>query len=441
MNPTSLIGHVLELSELIEKNTQPADRITNQFFRERKYLGSHDRRFISEAIFCMLRHRRHVETMLENFIASYPSASELNNSHRKLLPLYVIYVAVFDQISPIQQSVESYWKTSFPKIDFTQFVQWIQEHKSLDSIAADEITRLGVKYSFQDWMVREWREQLGEETEALLQAFNTPAPTTLRVNLLKTTREECQKRLDAEGIETSPTRFSPAGLAARKRFNIQSSQAFKDGLFEVQDEGSQIVSLLAAPKPGDVVIDACAGAGGKSLHMSEMMKNEGEIIAVDVEETRLLKLRERAKRAGVQCVKTFHLDKLHPKNLFGKADLVLIDAPCSGVGTIRRNPGLKWSIMELLVSHYSEKQKDLLEYNSKFVKTGGRLVYATCSLFRRENEYVIQGFLSAHPHFASLKPTEIMESLGLTSEGDFVKLFPHSHGTDGFFVAVLKRVG
>ncbi|MBI4547293.1 MAG: RsmB/NOP family class I SAM-dependent RNA methyltransferase [Ignavibacteriae bacterium] len=440
MNPTSLIGHVLELSELIEQNTLPADRIANKFFRERKYVGSHDRRFISEAIFGMLRHRRYITTLLEHFIAAHPSATELNTSSQRLLSLFIIYATLFDHSTPVPQSFQSYWKTFFPTIDFILFTQWILEHKSLDSIVTDEATRLGVKYSFQDWMVREWRGQIGEDIEVLLQTFNTPAPTTLRVNLLKTTREECQKRFFAEGIETSSTRFSSAGLIAHKRFNLQSSQVFKDGLFEVQDEGSQIVSLVAMPHPGDVVIDACAGAGGKSLHMAELMKNEGEIIAIDVEQKRLDELRVRAKRAGVQCVKVFHRDNILAENLLSKADLVLVDAPCSGVGTIRRNLGLKWSVTKSLVSHYCERQRDLLELNSSFVKVGGRLVYATCSLFQQENEYVIQAFLAAHSDFVLWRPTEVVKNLGLELEGDSVKLFPHRHGTDGFFVAIMKRI-
>lgn len=447
MNPSSLIGHVLELFEVIDTGTQPADRITSHFFRERGYLGSRDRRYISDAVFGMIRHRRLIEALVEELVHQHPEYIELDAPHSRYLSLYLAYAIALEcqTISSFGTDVlatppDSLWKTYFPNIDPSVLTAWLRDHQPLDFIGDDECVRLGVKYSFQDWMVQEWMDQLGSETEHLLQALNTHAPTTLRVNLLKTSREECQKRLHDEGIETYPTTISPAGLAARKRFNIQTSQAFKQGWYEMQDEGSQLIALIASPKPGDTVIDACAGAGGKSLHMGECMGNDGEIIAIDVDARRLRELETRAARAGVSIIRTHLRDTIIPENFLGKADLVLVDAPCSGVGTIRRNPGFKWSVSESLIRHYSEKQRDILEFNAQFVKSSGRLVYATCSLIRKENEEIVDGFLERHRHFECVDMTDTMKQRGLPMNGRHGTLYPHQQGTDGFFVSVMKRV-
>ncbi|MBI1807300.1 MAG: methyltransferase domain-containing protein [Ignavibacteria bacterium] len=446
MNASSLIGHVLELFELIDTRTHPPDRIAGDFFRERKYLGSSDRRIIAEAVFGMIRHRRFIEAQLEEFLKQHPEHLQLDASQSRYLSLYLAYsVAVESQTIPSigRETVcippDSLWRTYFPNIDLETLVSWLRGYQQLHFPDEDECVHLGVKYSFQDWMVQEWLDRLGGETEDLLRALNAPASTTLRVNLLKATRERCQQRLHEEGVKTEPTLLSPAGLVTRKRFNIHSSHAFKDGWYELQDEGSQVIALLAAPKPGDTVIDACAGAGGKSLHIADLTRNESEIIAIDVDAHRLRELERRAVRAGITSIRVQLRDTMIPGNFFGKADLVLVDTPCSGVGTIRRNPGYKWSVSESLVQHYSEKQRDILDFNSQFVKPGGRLVYATCSLIRKENEDIVDGFLNMHHHFEAVDAKDFMKQFGLSTDGCYSTLYPHRHGTDGFFVSIMKR--
>ena len=227
MNPASLIGHVVELCQLQEDNTQPADRIIGKFFRERKYLGSHDRRFISEFVFGIIRHRRFIEALFERYLDEHKGAEDLNISRKRYLPLCVVYATAVAQESVTIGSFESLWKTSFPGHDLRSFGDFMLSHKTLAFLPEDRAVQLGVKYSFQDWMVEEWIEQLGNEAESLLSALNSSANTTLRVNLMKTTREECQKRLQEEGIETMPTAISPSGLVAQKRFQAQSSQTFR----------------------------------------------------------------------------------------------------------------------------------------------------------------------------------------------------------------------
>lgn len=441
MNPSSLIGHVTELLQRIENSNrpnnrsggQPADRITAAFFKDRRYLGAKDRRVISESVFGIIRNRRYLEALFERYLEENPSHSDLDDQNLRFLPLYAIYAAVF-QTSP--EVPEGHWLTTFPKIPLMSFTEASSSYSSLEFIT-DHLIRLGVKYSFQDWMASEWSGQVGDQLEPLLRSLNAPPNITLRVNLLKITREECQLRLAKEGIETHPAPLTPAGLIVSKRFAAQASPAFSDGWYEIQDEGSQLVSLIADPKPGDIVIDACAGAGGKSLHLAELMKNDGELVAIDVEKTRLRELETRVRRADVHIIRTQLREEVRPENFAGKADLVLVDAPCSGVGTIRRNPGLKWSVSEKLVSYYSEKQLEILSYNSQFVKHGGKLIYATCSLFRKENEEVVKKFLAQHNEFSR---SAIQPITGLESKNGEITLYPHIHNTDGFFVAILSKM-
>ncbi len=439
MNIVSLVGHVLELLEQTDRSTQPLDRLVADFFRHRKYLGSHDRRFIAETLYGIVRHRRLLETLLEEYVSTYPDHSDLDTIRLRYLPLYVIS-SIHPDVGNSQNIPASYWKTFFPNIDLESFTGWIREHCSLSFLEdQDEVVRLGVRHSFQDWMVKEWMNLLGTETEHLLHSLNRQAPVSLRVNMLKTTREELQLRLQSEGMETELSKYSPVGLTAKKRFNTQTSAAFKEGMFEVQDEGSQLVSLLAGVQPGQTIIDACAGAGGKSLHLAEMMRNEGEVIAIDIDAERLEELNVRAQRAGIQIIRTELRENIVPENFVEKAEVVLVDAPCSGSGTIRRNPMFKWRVTELLVQHYSRMQSDILSFNAQFVKPGGRLVFATCSMFRKENDEVVKAFLSKYPDFHLKVPEDQLRACGLSTEEEFIRLYPHRHGTDGFFIAAMER--
>jgi 16S rRNA (cytosine967-C5)-methyltransferase len=256
----------------------------------------------------------------------------------------------------------------------------------------------------------------------------------MRVNTLKTNRDTCRERLKEEGIETERSPISPVGLIARKRFNAASSLAFKEGWFEMQDEGSQIVSLIAAPQPGATVIDACAGAGGKTLHLADLMRNQGKIFAIDIDPKRTSELELRSARAGITIVRTLGREGLAPEELAGKADLVLVDAPCSGSGTLRRNPAFKWTITESLVEHQSELQRTILQFNAQFTKPGGTLLYCTCSLFRKENEDVVEAFLAGHPEYHLERREGLVESAEAA-----ITLLPHLHNTDGFFIATMRR--
>jgi 16S rRNA (cytosine967-C5)-methyltransferase len=278
----------------------------------------------------------------------------------------------------------------------------------------------------------------------ILESLNEPAPLTIRVNALKGTVAECRNRLASEGIESQPGAHAPWSLVIPKRFNIFGLASFKDGWFEVQDEGSQLLAHLVDPKPTAKVLDACAGAGGKTLAFAALMKNRGEIVAADVQEYRLEELRKRSRRAGAFNIRVQRTEQTSDlaATYAQSFDIVFVDAPCSGTGTIRRNPGMKWTVHEHSVSELSRKQSAILDQASVMVRPRGMLVYATCTLLAEENERVVEQFLAGHPEFRSDPPAERLAEFGLSNAlaGGYVKLLPHLHGTDGFFCAFLRKM-
>ena len=309
---------------------------------------------------------------------------------------------------------------------------------------ASAAVRIGVEFSFPDWMVQKLIAQYGEsEVERICASLNEQAPLSLRVNTLKTTIEQCQAELSKQGIETTKTLLSPFGLNLSKRINVFSLPVFRDGWFEVQDEGSQLLPFLIDPKPNIKLLDLCAGAGGKTLEFAALMKNRGEIFATDINRYRLEELRKRTKRAGAQNVRVQEIQAI--EDLDGQYsrffDVVFVDVPCSGLGTIRRNPGMKWMVTEQTVNEVSEKQKSILHSSAPLVKPGGRIVYATCTLLRQENEDVVEDFLLRHTDFTLVDANELAHQWhnGVITTGSFFKLLPHVHGTDGFFCAVLEK--
>lgn len=448
MQLSSLLGHVQELLTLIFNTglprragarVRPADTAIDSFFRARKYLGSHDRRFIAETTYGTLRHLRRCEFVV---LSAIPQPS-IPRGDRALL-LAIAYLLHIDR-QPLPQVGEVINKLTSKQLR-QHFPQILARISSFDlPILDDPVERLALQYSFPDWMVRRLHEEFGPvETEHLLASLNQHAPLQLRVNIIKTTVEECQRELAGDGLETRRARYSPIGIEAPKRVNVFHYKSFRGGLFEVQDEGSQLLPLFIDPKPTDKVLDACAGAGGKTLELAALMKNRGEIVATDVQASRLQELKKRAQRAGVSNVRIRWVGDLTElaNDFVNHFSLVLVDAPCSGLGTIRRNPGMKWTVSEATVKELSAKQIRLLEASALLVKPGGRLVYATCTLLREENEYVVERFLATHPEFSLLNPAEQVARWHVpdaVSDG-FIKLLPHRHGTDGFFCAMLQKV-
>ena len=439
MQLSSLLGHVQELLGNIRTSTKPADGLMDSFFRSHKYLGSHDRRFIAETTYGTLRHLRRCEFILQSAIGA--NAENVNREDGLLL-LPVAYLAAIEHKSLTAADVSVKLSSKTLKEGMVTFLKTLSNDCSIPQ--NDVAEQIGIEYSYPDWMVRRLLYEYGHgETEKICKSLNEPAPLTLRVNLLKISVEECQGELEKQGVESARTATSPDGLRITKRINVFSLKSFQDGYFEVQDEGSQIIPLLIDPKPTAKVLDACAGAGGKTLGFAALMKNRGEIFATDTNGYRLKELKKRSRRAGAFNIRPLEVATVGdlPDKFRDYFDVVFVDAPCSGLGTIRRNPGMKWMVTEETVNEVSEKQKEILRQCAALVKPGGRLVYATCTLLRQENEDVATRFVEANTNFSFIDPKPMLAKVGLkqASAGKFIKLLPHLHGTDGFFCAVMVK--
>jgi 16S rRNA (cytosine967-C5)-methyltransferase len=403
-----------ELLQAILNGTAPADKQMESFFRTHREMGARDRSFTAESVYGTLRLRRTAEA-----IAGSDGAE----------PLLAAYLLL-----------QGWSGRALTEAGFRGDANALTERaRTLDR----NTLPLPVRANLPDWLAERLVALVGEEeTLALAEALNRAAPVDLRVNTFKAKREEVQARLAAEGYAAEPTPFSPVGLRRRERGPLFKSQAFTDGLFEVQDEGSQLISLLVEAKRRETVIDFCAGAGGKTLHLGAAMANTGAVYAFDTAEWRLEKIKPRLKRSGLQNVRTVAIADerdARVQRLAGKADRVLVDAPCSGTGTLRRSPDIKWRPIDLEALH--RLQVSILTAAAALVKPGGRVVYATCSLLREEDEEVVAEFLTAHPAFRQMPVNEIFQrrDVPLVMEGDAMRLFPHRHNTDGFFAAVLER--
>jgi 16S rRNA (cytosine967-C5)-methyltransferase len=300
-----------------------------------------------------------------------------------------------------------------------------------------------VRCDLPDWLYEALVAQFGaDEVDKLAQALNLPAPLDLRVNTLKTNREALLERLAADDIAAVPGPLSPLAVRLREKPALAKHPLFLEGAFEVQDEGSQLLGYLLEPKRGEMVVDFCAGAGGKTLLLGALMKNTGRLYAFDISDKRLANLKPRLARSGLSNVhpaRIEHERDTKVKRLAGKVDRVLVDAPCSGLGTLRRNPDLKWRQSEDSVAELTTKQAAILDAAAKLVRPGGRVVYATCSLLTAENDAVVEDFLARHPEFTLTPASAVLAKQGIALDGDTLRLLPHRHNTDGFFAAILDR--
>lgn len=279
------------------------------------------------------------------------------------------------------------------------------------------------------------REQYGADLPELARSLCTEASVDLRVNTLRATRDQAIAALMRDGIAAVPTPWSPLGLRLKKRVPLQTTASYRDGLVEPQDEGSQLLALLVHAQLNERICDYCAGAGGKTLALGAQMQNRGQLWACDVSESRLRRIPERAQRAGLDILQYWRLAGDHPPG--GGFDAVLVDAPCSATGTWRRNPELRLKPLDLPV--LTELQYRLLADAAAQVKPGGRLVYATCSLLTQENDEVVERFLQSHASFRSADAGRVLRAQGIEYSGERLRLYPHQHGTDGFFAALLQR--
>lgn len=420
MHPKALLDEIASLIEKVFKFDHPADAVVARHFRENKSLGPRERATLSDTVFAVLRERLRFESL---------ARSGSGSKWRRLAIL------------------------GFPgDRDFLKSALTEPEKTWLD--ACDKVTDADLmaphRHNLPEWLATALREQVGSEFDTLAASLNQPAPLDLRVNALKKKREAVLADLRTAGLAVEPTPYSPLGIRLRGKPNLSKVPAFVSGEVEVQDEGSQLLALLLAPKRGEMVADFCAGAGGKTLALGAAMKNTGRLYAFDTSGHRLEAIKPRLARSGlsnVHPVAIAHERDERIKRLAGKLDRVLVDAPCSGLGTLRRSPDLKWRQTPETVAAQAELQQRILTSAARLLKPGGRLVYATCSPLPQEDEAVAAAFSATHTDFQPVPVAQLLaeahvdQALALCSgeDGRFLRLWPHRHGTDGFFAAVWQK--
>jgi 16S rRNA (cytosine967-C5)-methyltransferase len=418
MHPKALVDLSTELLRAVLKLDQPADGVVSAFFRQHRALGSRERHALAETAYTVLRQR----LLFQNLAQSGTGPLE-----RRLVLL-------------AWQGTPNYLLAATEAHEQA----WLEKIRQIDPATLPEKQR----HNLPDWLAAPLKDTLGDDFWPLVQALNEAAPLDLRVNVLKAKRDEVRQALADAGLAAEPTPHSPWGLRLQGKPALHKLDVFTQGLVEVQDEGSQLLALITDAKRGEMVVDFCAGAGGKTLALGAAMRNTGRLYAFDVSGHRLDALKPRLARSGLSNVHPAQIaherdDRI--KRLAGKIDRVLVDAPCSGLGTLRRNPDLKWRQSPKAVEELQAKQTAILASAARLLKPGGRLVYATCSLLAAENEAVAEAFTAANAtQFEVLPALQALEAARVEAPaplvaGPYLRLWPHRHQTDGFFAAVWQK--
>ncbi len=423
MNENLIRQAAILLSDMLAFE-RPADAEMSAFFRNNRQLGNKERALIAECVYGVIRRLRFLSTVTANDENDPDDA-------RKLILAWLLRIQgrSLRDLGDMLTEQQKEWAVAI-------------KAKKTDDLP------LAVQADVRDWLWEKLVKQYGEEEAlAICRSLLEQATLDLRVNTIKGTRDEVLEKMIAENINNENVMhampISPIGIRMPNRLGINKHVLFTEGKIEVQDEGSQILSFLVAPKRGQMVADLCAGAGGKTLALGALMRNTGRLYAFDVNERRLTSLGKRLKRSGLSNLNAQKINNendLKLKRLNGKFDRVLVDAPCSSLGTVRRNPDLKWRQTQEDVTAANVLQKNILARAAKLVKAGGRVIYATCSLLQEENEAVAEDFLSKHPDFVLVPANEILAQQQITLDtGKYLNLLPHTHGTDGFFAAVFEK--
>jgi 16S rRNA (cytosine967-C5)-methyltransferase len=418
MHPKALLDAACALLREVMTFASPADAVVSAYFRQNRSLGPRERHTLAETTYAVLRRR----LLWQHFAQSGSGPLE-----RRLVALAWQGDAAFlaAALAPAEQ-------------------QWLQQVSAIDRASLAPKLR----HNLPDWVSRPLAERLGDDgLLALADALNEPAPLDLRVNLLRMGRDEAAAALAEAGIAARPTPWSPWGLRVEGKPAVQKLALFESGAIEVQDEGSQLLALLMEARRGEMVADFCAGAGGKTLALGAVMRSTGRLYAFDTSGHRLAALKPRVARSGLSNVHTVqiaHERDERIRRLGGKLDRVLVDAPCSGLGTLRRNPDLKWRQSPASVAELAALQARILAAAAGLVKPGGRLVYATCSLLADENESVADAFAAAHAGWRPVPAAQILarqkvDLPGLVPDAAAMRLWPHQHHTDGFYAMAWER--
>ena len=419
MHPNALLELSTDLLHKVMQFDSPADRVVSDFFRFHRALGSRERHTLAETTYTVLRQR---------LLFQHLAQSGKGEMERRLALLG-------------WQGNAAYLRAALTE----QEQHWLEQVAAIDRASLPDKLR----HNLPEWLAEVLQSELGDEFWPLVNSLNAPAALDLRVNAFKAKRDDVQAALVAGGIPAELTPYSPLGLRVQGKPALNKLEVFTRGDVEVQDEGSQLLALLVDAKRGEMVVDFCAGAGGKTLALGAAMRNTGRLYAFDTSGHRLAALKPRLARSGlsnVYPVQIAHERDDRIKRLAGKIDRVLVDAPCSGLGTLRRNPDLKWRQSPESIAEMAVKQLAILTGAARLPKPGGRLVYATCSLLAAENEAVADAFAATHADsFRALPAAEALERAGVADaaslvEGDRLRLWPHRHATDGFFAAVWERM-
>ncbi len=393
----------------------PADAILRRHFQDNPMLGAQDRALVAETVFGILRHRFFLESLAKQ------------TTPRTLVLAYLVKFQGMNlrELEALVSESE---------------IKWLSEIKAIKADAAP----VSIQAEFPEWLVEKLHAFMNDGAIINLGvSLQKSAPLDLRVNTVLAKREQVLETFKQDGIEAQATPYSPCGIRLSGKPAVNRHALFLSGQIEVQDEGSQLLGYLLAPKRGEMVVDFCAGAGGKSLLLGALMNSKGRLYAFDVSEKRLSNLKPRFKRSGLSNLHVQRIDNendLKIKRLNGKIDRVLVDAPCSGLGTLRRNPDLKWRQSPQSIEELKAKQAAILAAAAGLLKPGGRLVYATCSFLPEENQQIIEGFLATHPQFSVLNCADLLAQQKIPLDtGEFLQLTPKLHQTDGFFAAALMR--
>lgn len=412
-------------------------------------LSNLDKAFITELVYGTLKWRLSIDHIIEQF--SSVKIKKLSPWILNVLRLGVyqlVYISKIPESAACNESVNL--AKRYGHSASSRYVNAVLRNvaRSKDKItypdrSKDLISYLSVKYSHPDWMVKKWLELFGESfTEELLKSNNDTPPLTVRVNTLKTDKGGLVNALKNEGVETTSAKYIDSALTIDNPSSLTKMEAFVKGLFQVQDESSMMVGRILDPKPGEFVIDVCSAPGGKATHIAELMNNKGRVVARDIHEHKIKLINEAAQRLGIQIIQTEVFDaSKQDEKLMGKADSVLVDAPCTGLGIIRRKPDIKWTRTQNDLKEIVKLQEKILSVSSHYVKPGGVLVYSTCTIEPQENEEMVKAFLKDNKDYSLEDISEFIPG-GLakdTAKEGYIQLYPNIDGIDGFFISKMRR--
>ena len=436
----------------LDRGQKTLDRVLEEDMIDKEhYLSRKDRALVNALVYGVLRRRGTLDWIITYFSNTQLNAIDSNILNILRIGLFqVIYLNKIPVSAAVNTSVEMAKSFTSPKV--VRFVNAVLRRSTRDykkvpfpDRKKDPVKALSATKSFPEWLIKRWLDYFGlKETEVLCDAVNNIPPITVRTNNLKISRNDLINKLESDVELIDYTSYSPDGIYFFKpKIAIPKIKAFEKGWFQVQDEAAQLVTYLLNPQPGETILDACAGLGGKTGHIAQMMKNKGKIVAMDKNNEKLLRHESEMKRLGISIVQTciHNLDKPFDKNNITKFDRILLDAPCSGLGVLRRNPDIKWLMSKKNLINYKEKQVRFLDNISYLIKPSGVLVYAVCSTEPEENDEVVKAFLNKHPEFViEKKPGGLpFNARSLINKNGYLITFPHINNMDGFFSVCFKR--